>query len=759
MVGSCELGKVGDYFFSKGNHKLAIDYYWRCRQREEVLEEKAAILLTSKDKNSPLYYSLLARHYVSTGNIKLLISLLLTTVKDENLLRQLFAEIFRSNQTLFVDTSTIKIHEHFITSSQMDKDNVKLLMKLMIAAQHYVIPAGESFMIQAHSRVSKALKLSLEKSLYSQDFDTFTFCLVSFTPRNIDTAETILKAQLGYPSFENCSSEVFKGMMLLLRGTIRKVKYNDVVGALQFFHDAINLSPALKTSTEIAKCLGILFSTNVTFHEDIFSKILVEVTCLHDVLEKRGRVDTSKYHFVGCSIIPEKIGRFSSYMQPNPSNTALRKGEAAIDKRLGDNPLQAAFSYIDLSMAACGSGSSGIVGSFVMAISYLVRAVLNETDMSLKYAYTNTIFELALTIYYLGRKLETPYLEAYLYKFVLSATIMAYQELAKCLKTQAKKKVGFERQLIPMRQQNLLTEVLKMIVYLGKICPLTGTKVHSALDTIYIDISGIQFLQEFFPHKSNADKHSHSKNLPKHLYSYHEFEGVWRGWISTSNISFDFARAQAMEDLLQDKGWDVSNVQDVMNWSIIPRNVDGWSKLPKVGVVAEAKYTKDKAPPPLPLIFESEAFCTFYGFQINFETGSINLLLKEKPIPKKSSGFMKKWQNLFGQDQEAEEEDVEELFSMQDVSEIFQNGISFSLFSLEEPDSLMRSHPFQEAKYIPQRIAGTNFLKSLIRADVLLKELTTGVETNAKPPFAFRSSEHLLSRLPPELAQLLRVYT
>lgn len=88
---------------------------------------------------------------------------------------------------------------------------------------------------------------------------------------------------------------------------------------------------------------------------------------------------------------------------------------------------------------------------------------------------------------------------------------------------------------------------------------------------------------------------------------------------------------------------------------------------------------------------------------------------------------------------------------MDDIVEVFQNGISFAAFTLTRPNHF-DFHPFQKMGYMPASLKGTSYLKTLLAADVLLKEISTGVEINPNFPFEMRPMKE---SLPNDLKKVL----
>jgi hypothetical protein len=72
-----------------------------------------------------------------------------------------------------------------------------------------------------------------------------------------------------------------------------------------------------------------------------------------------------------------------------------------------------------------------------------------------------------------------------------------------------------------------------------------------------------------------------------------------------------------------------------------------------------------------------------------------------------------------------------------DIPDMCTNDITESFFTLNQPYFELDSHPFQEMKYGPKQLNNTNYLRTLLAKDYLLKMFSMGTEVSAKEPFCF----------------------
>lgn len=74
------------------------------------------------------------------------------------------------------------------------------------------------------------------------------------------------------------------------------------------------------------------------------------------------------------------------------------------------------------------------------------------------------------------------------------------------------------------------------------------------------------------------------------------------------------------------------------------------------------------------------------------------------------------------------DERIGPLCDSHDIEEIVIKGLSYSLFSLDQPDFELDYHPFQLMRFSPQSLHNSRYLSTLLAADYLLKMITTDTE-------------------------------
>ena len=183
------------------------------------------------------------------------------------------------------------------------------------------------------------------------------------------------------------------------------------------------------------------------------------------------------------------------------------------------------------------------------------------------------------------------------------------------------------------------------------------------------------------------------------------------------------AHVQAMEELLHEKGWTMSDVVDLMTSPLSRRDSDGWLV-------------------PQPKLGNPQEYAEIKGMVLNLDSDYPSVKLVVVPADN-SRGRL----GIFSH------ADFQDLISM--VLDEACTGTLF--FSLDQPDENKRFHPFQEFRYPSETLQKTNILHTLFETDYLLKSFSVGTEVSAKPPFNQRlNTSGLTRKLPHLLKQKLR---
>lgn len=185
----------------------------------------------------------------------------------------------------------------------------------------------------------------------------------------------------------------------------------------------------------------------------------------------------------------------------------------------------------------------------------------------------------------------------------------------------------------------------------------------------------------------------------------------------------DRAHVEAMEELLHEKGWTMSDVVDLMTSPLSRRDSDGWLV-------------------PQPKLGSPQEYSEIKGMVLNLDSECPSIELAIVPADN-SRGRL----GTFNQT------DFQDVISMV-LDEEYTGTLSFSL---DQPDENKRFHPFQEFSYRPETLQKTNILHTLFETDYLLKSFSVGTEVSANPPFNQRlNTSGLTQKLPHHLKQKLR---
>ena len=484
----------------------------------------------------------------------------------------------------------------------------------------------------------------------------------------------------------------YRVKMYLVDGMISKLKGQcfDAVGK---FHQAMACWPCEETASAL-----MVFMNDSTFHQKLIKELLLAIR----VLPTSGLTSTP-----------------TASIQPPPSEFAaenclaasarmnfVRKYERAILKRLTKDSLQSAFSYIDMCVAV--HDPTCIVSNWTIACMYfydlLVTANSSPGQEAYVYAYRNMIEELACQTFAMSRNFLPPHMQTYIFRLLL--TLLT--ETNKIFRSSVARRSSQPRNAMPIvsdRQRQMITELLNLTVHLTKVSPFAQLPTSLSYDALYLEVVGQRLLVNFL--EAMVDR--------SYMFVYYLFEGVWRGWARTQN--FSEMRLKCMEVMLATKGWNLFDVQLLLDIPLIPRTTDGW-------ICQERQQLNFSS---------SHRFSKVDGISFDTVSGQVQFLFQ----PATTNGS-------------------DAMFDSNDVVEVFQQGLTSCLFTLNQPDHDLHAHPFQEMLYFSSSLLCTQYCATLLHTDYLLKMFTTGTEVSAKPPFEMRPiSEGFFRRLPAHLQEKL----
>lgn len=432
------------------------------------------------------------------------------------------------------------------------------------------------------------------------------------------------------------------------------------------------------------------------------SKLFAVMNDLTSAMLGDPKEDSMKYY----SIVMDKLSAFTKgdwKLRGVDMNNILTPGDIEFPDKLERNvDLKVLFMHhkavkklhpFDAAMShidVCMAvrNAPGMVGSFLTAAQELLK-ILQKSSFNSNEAYA--------------------YRKAIL-EIVATAYTIGNQNLCPATKlymlragiailTTAFKKTHF----IGEHDQIVLDQLYREADHLSKVVPLVMSRLMQTYDLIYLDLIYRKIVSDYLDGKRKSD--------PDPIYQYYILEGSL-GWMDQEKYKFETERVNTMQALLQSKGNTMEQVEELMSWPAIPRDKDGW--LPNK---------------PMPLNLNGkQKYNRVDGIRFDTNTGAISFLLGEANSA------------------------ADALFDENDVSDIMKMGVSSAFFSLEPPDDDMHYHPFQKMVYAPKSLKGTNYLATMLHADMVMKWLSMGTEVSGMAPFALRDAdEGLYLRLPEKL--------
>lgn len=535
--------------------------------------------------------------------------------------------------------------------------------------------------VLAKAKVFNNLKASTYKSCIE-----LTETLLN--PKNyfLEQLKQLLQQCLGRFEISEVQPPEYRAKMYLIQAMIFKLE-NNFVESLRSAHNAILSHPYDAVMDGL-----ILFINHSNFHSTIRQSLINDI--------RRDSLNLA-------DITPPTQIKNMNFLKRTERLIMLKKYERAIVKRLTDNnPVQAAYSYIDLVMATSGV-SMHFPTSLTMSCLYFYKAMMNPACTSAElYAYRSIIFDLAIEIFLFTRHYLSLYMQMYIYKLLYTLILRSTDLFAQRIVITAQKPRSEDEFIINDFNETVLDELLKSMLQISKVNPLTHVPRTSLIhDMIYMECASNEFLSKYL--RLMASRSS--------MHQYYFFEGIWKSWIDGEN--FDYERDKCMQYLLNDRNWTIYDVEDLLCWSLIPRTNDGW--------LLSTRHQ---------LQLEQPAYSQVIGITLNNDTGDIEFMFTKA---RKTEHY---------------------LFDAEDIIDILTNGIDFAYFTLDPSSIEYHSHPFNEMKYLPKRLVNTpNYLLTLLHTDYLLKMISTGVEICSQAPFEMRpSSENLMQRLPTHIREELQ---
>ncbi|CAF3849068.1 unnamed protein product [Rotaria sp. Silwood1] len=557
--------------------------------------------------------------------------------------------------------------------------------------------------------LSKKFDLHMNGILYNQAKAATYLSIEEFVKiieqiNNSTILKQLLNACLGIQKISEITPVRYRSMMYIIDAQISKLE-NNISQSLSKLHEALLCCPIDDVMTSI-----VYFLKKFEFHETIIQTLIDDVRSIKIHFDQTRSIDLINSIMIDNQLPDMTLS--GNGLKSTPQLNMIRKYERAIIKQMKNDHMKAALYYIDLSMAV--KDLTCIISNFLLAGLHFYELMKQTSEPSKIYAYRNIIIELTIEAFYLSRRYLPLHMQIYMFKIAFSLVIKSTQLLQVQMKSkqQSSNDQSSTHLLITKQHKIILTELLKDIILLTRMSPLSQVPLSRSYDLLYIEVVGQELLSMFLINSANSESGTLYKS---YLYQYYVFEGVWHQWIR--NETFDSARFNCMQSLLSRESWTMIDVQNLLNWSRLRRTIDGW--------LPSETY-------PLNLDRQTQ-FKKVNGISFNINTGEIKFLFQV--VQSKDYG----------------------LFDVDDIQEVLKKGITSSLFTLDQPNIEFQSHPFQEMRYAPKSLSNTNFLSTLLHADYLLKMISTGVEICSEPPFQMRdASDGFMKRLPEWLQEQLK---
>jgi hypothetical protein len=704
---SFHLKQLGDQYFNDKKFFIALNCYLFCEQSQidGILLQQARNPMLSLS-NSLLYYTVV---YKRTRKNDLKILSMANSIVCNDTFYNICVVLSKQNNLLLLDwlKFVIKMYEddnrfknihlfkyHLLILNELEKSNdendrlinggLHILFNfdnISSESKENLILLNQPLLTKLNTKVLNELKLSTYKSCHE--------CMnILINPNNSFLAQLkqLLVECLGNLKIFEVQSQDYRAKMYFIQAIILKYE-NNVVQSINAVHNALLSHPF-----DSVMFGALMFLDHSNLHSTIRQLLI-------------NNIRNNSLNLMDINP-PTEIKNYN-FLQRTERLMVTKKYERAIIKRLADkNPLEAAYSYLDLIMCVQGNASLYPMSS-IMACIYFYKAMTNPDCKSAElYAYRSIIFDLSIEIFLFTRHYLPIYVQIYIYKLLFTIIGRSSDLFAKRIAGLGRQQRLGDRLIIGNSHELILEELLKNILLISKVNPLIHLSSTSTIyDMIYIECAANEILGRYLQFKSRQNS----------MYQYFYFEGVWKGWID--NKQFVDVRQKCMEDLLDDNNWTMDHVENTLCWPLIPKTDDGW-----------LLNTKHR------LQLGHTAYSQVIGVTLNNENGHIEFMFTQA------------------------KKNEHNLFDATDVIDVLTNGIVYTIFTLDPPTADYHSHPFHEMRYIPKRLSQIpNFLLTLFQADYLLKMISTGVEICSLQPFEMRSStENLMQRLPAYIREELQ---
>ena len=450
--------------------------------------------------------------------------------------------------------------------------------------------------------------------------------------------------------------------------------------------------------------VAVMLTLLPSYTESILPVNALQITC--NSLARGADISSSCTLFptIDELLKPPKI-LWEEIVVPNLGMKSTRRFEQSVSRQVDEGRLtvhEAALAYTDYCLACHHPAEAAVC--FLTASVWFLRELREKAKASHK--QQSELYALKTTVRWL---LEQAAIIAHL---SLHPGMRVYvSSIGLVIMLDAVKVAG---KLATPEDSKLVAHLLEMFTYNCRFCPFWHAPIVTVSEAVLLHIFSGRLHSKFtlgltdtsvldLPVSKSELRYQIYENSIRHLHSVEDPAEACR---------------IAMFELLEEKGWSFQNVIDLMTSPLSPRTPDGWLiRQPILGTKME--------------------FTKFAGFVFDPDSGTIQIIVVPAQYPNRPG-----------------------LFSRSDINTVLQLGKDDLLpifFSLDPPHEHQGFHPFQEVRYLPQQLQGTDLLHTLFETDYLLKSFSVGSEVSSVPPFHQRPcSDGLTADLPPKLHQVLK---
>ena len=385
---------------------------------------------------------------------------------------------------------------------------------------------------------------------------------------------------------------------------------------------------------------------------------------------------------------------------PGINQNGTRKYESTVVQQVQEGKFSycdAGYALIDFVVGA--SHPAEVVLCFLNAALWFLKELRTTKSQSV-YAVKMISLSCLQHAYCIALHALHPGMQFYTARFALAIAVQTIEAAGKFATSE---------------DTEFVVELIHTVMYRGRFCPFWKIPIVSVSEAVLLNIQTGRLHTEFM---LALQKHPKNCLLEDSEVKYQLYENDLR-WTCRVEDQ-DATRARAMEVLLKDKGLSWSDISDSMCSPLNPRSPDGWL-LQQKQLGGNLEYAELR------------------GFEFNIDADNPSVKLIAVPA--------RNYQGKCG------------LFSQTDVHTVLQipsDDLFPIFFSLDPPSETQRFHPFQELRFQPSTLKGTDLLYTLLQTDYLMKCFSVGSDVSAKPPFHQRGcSEGLTANLPPHLKRAL----